>query len=124
MTFSAKFKQQTFKILMFRLLSNKVLLSYSYETYILAQCEWNKWQNGTCSKTCGAGFRNSTRTVKTTGANGRQKCVGSHTIIESCNIQECPGSVSFSGRFKNQISAPNKIIEYYQLKTHFHFSSL
>lgn len=94
---------------MFLLLSNKILLSYLYETYILAYCEWNNWQNGTCSKTCGAGIRNSTRTVKNTGKNVRQKCVGSHTIIESCNIQECPGSISFSGRFKNKISAPKSL---------------
>ena len=56
-------------------------------------CEWNEWQVGECSKTCGAGIRNSTRTAKAITEFEGQKCVGSHTITESCNAHECPGSI-------------------------------
>ena len=54
-------------------------------------CEWNEWQIGDCSKTCGGGSRSNTRTKKVEEAHGGI-CEGESTIRESCNTMECTGS--------------------------------
>ena len=55
----------------------------------LVQCEWNEWQIGECSQTCGGGTRTDSRTKKTEEANG-VICIGDKTKQEVCNAQDCP----------------------------------
>ena len=64
---------------------------YSY----IVDCKWNDWVNGTCSMSCGGGFRNDTRTEKNPASNGGVPCEGDPSIIEICNNQECPGQENF-----------------------------
>ena len=56
-------------------------------------CEWDDWQIGDCSKSCGGGTLTKTRTKKVLEKNGGKECPGSSTFTESCNIQECPGKL-------------------------------
>ena len=56
-------------------------------------CEWNEWQNGTCSNTCGNGTMTNNRTKKVEAAHGGQECPGSSNVTEGCNIEECPGNM-------------------------------
>ena len=58
-------------------------------------CEWDDWQIGECSKTCGGGSRTNSREKKVEEVNGGKECAGSSTFTESCNIQECSGSNHF-----------------------------
>ncbi len=53
-------------------------------------CEMNDWSGwSACSKTCGGGLMNRTRTVKTAPLNGGTACPPS-TESSTCNNQECP----------------------------------
>jgi len=58
---------------------------------ILADCEWDVWKVGECSKDCGGGKRTNTRLVKIEAANGGKNCSGVPEISEDCNLEECPG---------------------------------
>jgi len=49
--------------------------------------EWSKW--GDCSKACGGGTQERTRTVKTAAANGGTEC-GALSESQTCNEQACP----------------------------------
>ena len=62
----------------------------------LVDCEWDAWQNGTCSESCGDGIRTNTRTKKVEAAYGGEGCSGSSNVKELCNIAECPGKYIFS----------------------------
>ncbi len=55
------------------------------------ECIWSKWENGECSKTCGGGNRTNTR-VKIVEEMHDGICEGDPTVIEECNMQECPGT--------------------------------
>ena len=66
--------------------------SFHFCNSLVVDCEWNAWNNGTCTKSCGGGSRNNTRTEKTSVAFGGDKCVGPASIIEACNAKECPGN--------------------------------
>ena len=63
---------------------------------MLVNCEWDEWNDGECSKSCGGGVRTNTRIEKVNAAFGGKECNGFSTIEESCNIQECPGRAIFS----------------------------
>ena len=52
-------------------------------------CQWNDWQIGKCSKSCGGGTRTKTRTKKTESSDGGI-CEGEATMQEACNTQQCP----------------------------------
>ena len=56
-------------------------------------CEWNEWQIGECSKTCGGGTRSNNRTKNVEEMHGGV-CEGESTVNEPCNTQDCPGSIS------------------------------
>jgi len=53
-------------------------------------CEWEDWQLGECSKTCGGGTMTKTRVEKVSAEHGGDVCEGLSSIEESCNIDECP----------------------------------
>ena len=59
---------------------------------ILVDCEWDEWEVGDCSKSCGVGSRVNVRTVKVNSSNGGKDCQGLSNIQENCNIFECPGT--------------------------------
>ena len=59
----------------------------------IANGNWNNWSPySACSKTCGGGSRSKTRTKKVKEVHGGN-CEGEHKINESCNTQDCPGSM-------------------------------
>ena len=58
---------------------------------IIVDCEWDEWEIGECSKSCGIGARIDIRKVKTNSSNGGKECIGLSRIEENCNIQDCPG---------------------------------
>ena len=57
----------------------------------VVDCEWNDWKVGDCTKSCGEGTRNYTRTEKVSAAYGGKKCDGPALMEKFCNIQDCPG---------------------------------
>ena len=58
----------------------------------IVDCEWNAWNNGTCTKACGGGTRHNNRTVKIPDDHGGNECVGPAFVNETCNAQKCPGN--------------------------------
>ena len=56
-------------------------------------CEWGDWMVGECSKSCGVGIRNRSRTKIKEDIFGGQPCVGERNVEEDCNLQVCPGNV-------------------------------
>ena len=65
-------------------LINKLLI-------LAVHCEWNDWVNGTCSKTCGAGVQNNTRTKHVEEFNGGT-CTGKFWEVLECEVQPCPSN--------------------------------
>ena len=56
-------------------------------------CEWNEWQTGGCTTSCGKGYRTKSRTKKVEEANGGT-CDGEGTEHELCNSGPCPSRQS------------------------------
>ena len=63
------------------------MLLLSYE-FILVDCEWNIWEIGECSKSCGGGTRTNTRTKKREESLGGT-CIGDSSKKEDCNTDQC-----------------------------------
>ena len=59
--------------------------------YDIVHCVWNDWIYDKCSKSCGTGTRNKTRTEKIAAAHGGDPCDGVASDVETCTVQECPG---------------------------------
>ena len=59
----------------------------------VVDCEWDEWNIGRCSKTCGGGMVTNTRVPKVDVQHGGEECTGSSTVTESCNVHECPGNL-------------------------------
>ena len=67
-------------------------------------CQWDLWQTGDCSKSCGGGTRTNIRSKIVEEENGGV-CIGNATITESCNEDVfCPGK--FSSRTKCFVALP------------------
>ena len=56
-------------------------------------CEWNEWQIGGCTTSCGKGYRTKSRTKKVEEANGGT-CDGESTEHELCTSAPCPSKLS------------------------------
>ena len=69
------------KILIYKYLNNSI---------IAIHCKWDDWVIGECSKICGTGTRNNSRTKLIAEENGG-KCSGKPSEIEQCNTRNCPG---------------------------------
>ena len=54
-------------------------------------CEWGDWIIGDCSQTCGEGTRTNTRVPEIVAEHGGEECSGPSSIVESCQMQNCPG---------------------------------
>ena len=52
----------------------------------LVHCQWGAWGSyGSCSKTCGTGTRQRSRSESPSASNGGYDCSGSSTSSEDCN---------------------------------------
>ena len=56
-------------------------------------CEWNEWQIGGCTTSCGKGYRTKSRTKKVEEANGGT-CDGESKEHELCTSAPCPSKLS------------------------------
>ena len=87
------YRAKTLQIYCYRFL----LLIFSYVNSTIKivappiNCEWNTWQIGDCSVTCGRGTRTKIRTKTINNESNRGKCVGKNRVVESCNPKTCPG---------------------------------
>ena len=80
-----------FEALTFDLTSTK---SYKNSNVgLAADCEWNEWQTGECSRTCGGGTSYRRRTKKVAEKYGGT-CDGESILQEPCNTEDCPGNLS------------------------------
>ena len=68
-----------------------------------ADCEWNEWQIGQCSTTCGGGSRTKSRTKKTQEENGAV-CEGDASMEEQCNTDPCPINCQWGGWTEGECS--------------------
>merc|ERR1719188_852837 len=55
-------------------------------------CTWSDWTWHSCSKSCGGGTQNGTRTISTPARYGGSECTGQSTTSKSCNSEVCPKS--------------------------------
>ena len=53
------------------------------------QSSWGEWSK--CSKSCGKGVQERTRTIVTPAKNGGKACSGPNKEEKACNIEACPG---------------------------------
>ena len=66
-------------------------------------CEWNGWNVGQCSVSCGYGTRHNTRTKRVHEKDGGS-CSGSSSETVSCFERECPGTyITNSSQTASQI---------------------
>ena len=71
-------------------LASKISTHNSHVT----DCKWGAWgQWKTCSKSCGNGSQERTRTKVAYAKNGGKKCVGRNKEKISCNIHKCRGMI-------------------------------
>ena len=58
----------------------------------VTDCKWGAWgQWKSCSKSCGNGSQERTRTKVAYAKNGGKKCVGNDRETRPCKIRECSG---------------------------------
>ena len=62
--------------------------------YFKVDCQWGAWTTGTCTKTCGGGSRTKIR-EKTVVESKFGRCIGSFSLTENCNTNQCPGRQRF-----------------------------
>ena len=59
--------------------------------YATERCDWNDWEVGQCSKTCGGGYKTKVRTLQN-DVQDVTRC-GSSSIKEPCNVKSCTDPV-------------------------------
>ena len=63
----------------------------------LVNCKWSSYSEWSeCSKSCGGGIRTSSRKIVQESSNGGTPCVGEALRNETCNIDICPGKLTFN----------------------------
>ena len=62
--------------------------------------QWSDWTDWTaCSKLCGTGERERTRTcTKPAPANGGKQCSGRDRQTQECNVQPCTGTLQLKNK--------------------------
>ena len=60
--------------------------------YAKVDCEWEEWNIGYCSKSCGGGTRINYR-EKIIDEEFGGICAGESDMEEVCNTHECPGKL-------------------------------
>ena len=68
----------------------KTDFSEHFYLFNLVDCVWDKWVNGTCSKTCGNGVLVNTRVKLQEEMFGGAACEGEPTEETDCFIKQCP----------------------------------
>ena len=65
----------------------------SFFEFSAIDCQWDEWNVGQCSKTCGGGTRKNTRNKIVYEKNGGTCSDSSPSQMkaEDCNPQPCPG---------------------------------
>ena len=61
---------------------------------VVVDCQWGSWSSASCTKTCGTGELNKTRSKTIVEAHGGN-CSGQPTSTETCNTNACPLGISF-----------------------------
>lgn len=63
---------------------------------VLVDGQWSQWSNfGTCSATCGGGFKHRRRKCDNPApASGGKNCQGPSFQSIACKIQACPGRIT------------------------------
>ena len=59
--------------------------------FVAVDCQWNEWEIGECSKTCGKGVQIDTREKLEEEQFGGEPCTGEATRQKNCNVGKCPG---------------------------------
>ena len=59
--------------------------------FVAVDCQWNEWEIGECSKTCGKGVQIDTREKLEEEQFGGEPCTGEATRQKDCNVGKCPG---------------------------------
>ena len=63
--------------------------------FVAVDCQWNEWEIGECSKTCGKGVQIDTREKLEEEQFGGEPCTGEATRQKDCNVGKCPGKKYF-----------------------------
>ena len=53
----------------------------------IEKCDWNDWEIGECSRTCGGGYQTKKRTLRNTDQSATN--CGYSTLKEPCNVKSC-----------------------------------
>ena len=62
--------------------------------YSVVDGGWSSWTCGSCSKTCGGGTQNCTRSCSNPKPDrGGRNCFGLSVAQNTCNTQCCPGKL-------------------------------
>merc|ERR1712066_928559 len=65
-----------------------------YEIAPSVNCTWSNWTWSSCSKSCGSGTQNGTRTISQPAMYGGSECTGPSSESKSCNPEVCPAPVN------------------------------
>ena len=63
----------------------------SENLHFVVDCQWNDWDIGECSVSCGGGRKRITRSKQVVEKYGGSSCAGNSTKEENCNEHHCPG---------------------------------
>ena len=81
---------------------DRIFIQYTFVTVLLlykitfiVNCEWNSWENGDCSVSCGGGNRTKTRSKNIDEQFGGL-CKEHSVASEECNMDECPRMIFLS----------------------------
>ena len=82
-------------------------ISIIFNIHVSVNCQWSPWsKQGLCSKSCGGGSQQFTRSKTVSEKNGGS-CSGSSQKFEPCNTQSCPS------KFMNHILTYGSISLYF-----------
>ena len=83
---------------------SKKIKSFGSSKSKVTDCKWSAWdQWSSCSKTCGRGLQEITRTVAISAKNGGRACVGSNKDSRLCNNGACKGIKAKNTPFRNKM---------------------
>ena len=110
----------------------RIACSLFYTSLILVDCTWDDWAWESCSKPCGNGVQNGTRTISQPAEHGGNNCTGPYTDTRNCNLTACPGELMIRNCITNltwsrgnlQYSASMIIMETFYVFFHLLLSTL
>ena len=78
--------------------------------HVIVNCTWSDWTWDSCSKSCGNGTQNATRTIAEPAAHGGIACTGPSSDTRSCNPDVCPPKPGEGKYFDNQVQDSYKYL--------------